>query len=356
MRLALLVLVVLAILSAVACGGEPAEPAANTPAPSVDTATAAPSPVVATTEPPAATATPTPTPTPTPEPSTTPAPTSTATATPTPTPTPTPTAMPTPTPTSAPTPTPTPTPTSAPTRTPTPSATAVPSPTPRPTATPRPTQTPTPVPPSVGEWYTWEEIQERGYASDQGGEARIMLIGRGPYQSIESYYLHFQCWDFDGEREADLYVAVESEFLILPNLFDKTEEKISYGIDGQDGPTRRWYYSQSDEENIEWYSAPDGTRGTIVTALLGGAKELSLTLNPGEEYANTYIFSTYGFAEAAKPVLAQCSDAPSPPSTSGRDAGRQPTPTQEQHVPPRQRQEQHVPPRQHQYRSCHIGT
>ena len=59
-----------------------------------------------------------------------------------------------------------------------------------------------------------------------------------------------------------------------------------------------------------WYFAPDGTRDTIVTALLGGAKQLRLTLNPGEEYANTYRFSTEGFAEAAKPVLAQCSGTP----------------------------------------------
>ena len=179
----------------------------------------------------------------------------------------------------------------------------------------------------MGEWYTWEEIQEWGLESDEDEEHRIMLEGSGPYQFTQSYFLHFQCWDFDGMMETDLYVGVESEIL-FPNLFNKTEEKISYSIDEQDGPTRRWFYSQSEEDSIEWYSAPDGTRDTIVTALLGGAKELSLTLNPGEEYANTYIFSTDGFAQAAKPVLAQCSGAPGPPSTSGSDAGRQPTPTQ----------------------------
>ena len=154
-----------------------------------------------------------------------------------------------------------------------------------------------------------------------------MLVGSGPYQFVESYFLHFQCWDFDEEREVDLYVAVESELTFLPNFFDKTEEKISYSIDGQGGPTRRWYYSESDDNNIEWYSAPDGTRDTIVTALLGGAKQLSLTLNPGEEYANTYTFSTGGFAEAAKPVLAQCGGAPGPSPTPRPDAGGQSTPT-----------------------------
>ena len=133
-----------------------------------------------------------------------------------------------------------------------------------------------------------------------------MLEGSGPYQSIESYTLHFQCWNFDGERETDLYVGVESELAFL-SFFNKTEEKISYSIEGRAGPVRRWYYSQSDDNSTEWYFAPDGTRDTIVTALLGGAKQLRLTLNPGEEYANTYRFSTEGFAEAAKPVLAQCS-------------------------------------------------
>ena len=137
-----------------------------------------------------------------------------------------------------------------------------------------------------------------------------MLDGSGPYQSIESYTLHFQCWDIDGKRETDLYVGVESELVRFPNLFDKTEEKISYSIDGQGGPIRRWYYSQSDDNSFEWYFAPDGTRDTVVTALLGGANQLRLTLNPGEEYANTYRFSTEGFAEAAKPVLAQCSGTP----------------------------------------------
>ena len=62
-----------------------------------------------------------------------------------------------------------------------------------------------------------------------------MLDGSGPYPSIESYTLHFQCWNFDGERETDLYVGVESE-LALPSFFNKTEEKISYSIDGTGRP------------------------------------------------------------------------------------------------------------------------
>ena len=152
-----------------------------------------------------------------------------------------------------------------------------------------------------------------------------MLEGSGPYPSIESYSLHFQCWDFDGERETDLYVGVESE-LALPNFFNKTEEKISHSIDGQAGPIRRWYYSQSDDNSTEWYSAPDGTRDTIVTVLLGGAKQLRLTVNPGEEYANTYTFSTEGFAEAAKPVFAQCGGAPGLSSTPAPTRQATPTP------------------------------
>ncbi len=140
-----------------------------------------------------------------------------------------------------------------------------------------------------------------------------MLIGSGPYPSFESYYLHFQCWQYENGRETDLYVGVESE-LPLPVLFNKTEERISYNIAGRDGPIRRWYYSHSDDGVLEWYSAPEGTRDTIVNALLGGARQLSLTLSPGEEYENTYTFAVEGFVEAAKPVLAQCSNASSPSS------------------------------------------
>ena len=154
-----------------------------------------------------------------------------------------------------------------------------------------------------------------------------MLEGSGPYSSIETYFLHFQCWHLDGGRETGLYLAVESELLAFPNLFDKTEEKISYSIDGHGEATRRWYYSQSDDNSIKWYSAPDGTRDTIVKALLGGAKQLSFTLNPGEEYANTYTFSTEGFSEAAKPVLAQCGGSLPASSTLMPESTRQATPT-----------------------------
>ena len=82
-----------------------------------------------------------------------------------------------------------------------------------------------------------------------------MLDGSGPYRSIESYTLHFQCWNSDGERETDLYVGVVSELVLIPNLFDKTEEQISYSIDGQAGPIRRWYYSQSDDNSTVSYSS-----------------------------------------------------------------------------------------------------
>ena len=265
---------------------------------------------------------PTDTPVPTPAPTATPVPTATLAPVPTELPAPTQTPMPTATPT----PTPLPTATPVPTPTPLPTATPVPTPTRRPTATPRPTRTPTPMPPSVGEWYTWEEIQERGYETDQDGEARIWLEGSGPYQSIESYALHFQCWDVNGERETDLYVGVESDLGLFLNPFDKTEEQISYSIDGQDGPIRRWYYSESEDNFTEWYSAPDGTRDTIVTALLGGAKQLRLTVNPGKEYANTYTFPTEGFGEAAKPVLAQCGGAPGISPTPAATLRATPTP------------------------------
>ena len=66
-----------------------------------------------------------------------------------------------------------------------------------------------------------------------------------------------------------------------------------------------------------------------MTTLPGGAKQLKLTVNPGEEYANTYTFSTEGFTEAAKPALAQCGGAPglspTPVATSRATPTPQPT-------------------------------
>ncbi len=89
---------------------------------------------------------PTPTPTHTPIPTPTDTPTPTPTATPLPTPTPLPTATPLPTPTHTPTPTPTDTPTPPPTATPLPTPTHTPIPTPTDTPTPTPTATPLPTP------------------------------------------------------------------------------------------------------------------------------------------------------------------------------------------------------------------
>ena len=258
------------------------------------------------------------------------------TTTPMPTPTPAPTSTPAPSPSPTMTPIPTPTSTPVPTATPEPTPTATP--TPAPSATPQPPATrmptPTPTPPLTGEWYTWEEIEELGFESDADGEARIMLEGSGPYPSIESYYLHYQCWHSEGERETDLYLGIESEGLTIPSFLGTAEEKISYSIDGQDGPVGRWFYSQSDDNTLRWYTAPGGPRDSIVAALLGGAKRLSLTLDPGEEYANTYTFSTEGFPEAAKPVLAQCSHTPPRSTTPAPRVTPQATPTPTPRVTP----------------------
>ena len=178
----------------------------------------------------------------------------------------------------------------------------LPTPTPRPT--PRPTATPTPVVVPTGDWLTWDEIRE----TRNEVEPRILLYGDGPYPSFTSYVLHFDCQRIStGELVLELYAAENSE-LSLPSLIGVRNKMVAYSIDGGDPITRRWSYNEEEGEILfrMFVFAPDAVRDTIVAALLRGARNLAVTVDPGKSYGQTFTFNTRGFPEAAKPVLDYC--------------------------------------------------
>ena len=124
-----------------------------------------------------------------------------------------------------------------------------PTPTPIPPPTPRPTPTPVPTPLPTGSWYTWEEIQDWGYESDQDGEPRILLQGTGLYSSLYTvYYLHVDCQvASDGNRVMNLYLTsnwIADLYLPIAGKFD---DPVIYRVDGRASPSSRWSYYTNDD-------------------------------------------------------------------------------------------------------------
>ena len=165
---------------------------------------------------------------------------------------------------------------------------------------------PTPLP--TGSWYTWEEIQDWGYESDQDGEPRILLQGTGLYSSLYTvYYLHVDCQvASDGNRVMNLYLTsnwIADLYLPIAGKFD---DPVIYRVDGRASPSSRWsYYTNDDIERESWW-APDSVANDIIAALLGNPNRLVITVNPGESYAVENVFNTWGFKVAVRPVLSYC--------------------------------------------------
>lgn len=172
---------------------------------------------------------------------------------------------------------------------------------------PTPTPPPTPVVVSTGDWVTWDEILEWGYEADQYGDPRILLHGSGPYPSISTYVLHLDCWtNRAGQTDLDLYIAENTDLVLT--VIGAYEAMVVYSIDDGATVARRWLYEseQIGDLHREYVTAPEFVRDAIVAALLGDARKLVVTVDPGESYARTFTFFTQGFREAAKPVLDHC--------------------------------------------------
>ena len=151
--------------------------------------------------------------------------------------------------------------------------------------------------------------------SDEDGEPRILLYGRGPYNFVQSYLLQVDCISVRGISSLELFVKEVGEIFVsapefLLSRFFNTE--VVYKIDDRRPVSSTWRSFDWEDEEInllfEETYAPAMDKSKIVAALLDGAQNLEVTVDADKDYAATYTFQTHGFAEAVKPVLEYCGE------------------------------------------------